>query len=216
MATTLQQTNVEIYRIAKDWAELYAPANLIRDAKTASLLVEWVIANEGIVSFTGFNHAVDALASQVLTPEPQAKTADELAAIENAKMHRDFMDSIAPQESFDAKVARDKQTRLTAEAAKAQSDAKSQTELAISGYQCYRVNGAGVDYTTTEMVQRELRTVKVGDDAVRTLAVVKQIIQELPDHPAIGDVAKVVQRLNSQTYLKPRKDSFGDGASFRG
>jgi hypothetical protein len=215
MATTLQQSDAEIFRIAKDWEELYAPANLIRDAKTAGLLVAWVIANEGIVSFTGFNHAVDALASEVLT---KPLTADELAAIENAKMQRDFMDSIKPQESFDAKVARDKQARLTAEAAKAQSDAKKQIELVISGYQCYRVNGGRVDYTATETVQRELRTVKVGNDFVRTLEVVQQIIQELPDHPASGDVAKVVQRLNNNNSqsVKPRRDSFGWGASFRG
>src|SRR5208282_2324099 len=203
MATTLQQSDAEIFRIAKDWEELYAPANLIRDDKTATLLLEWVIANEGIVSFSGFNHAVAAL-PQVLIPEPKAKTSEELAAEENAKMHRDFMESIKPQESFDEKVTRDKQARLTAQAAKAQSDAKGQIELAISGYQCYRTNGGGVDYTSTEMMQRELRTVKVGSDFVRTLAVIKRIIQELPDHPNMGDVARVVERLNRETPSKQR------------
>jgi len=49
-----------------------------------------------------------------------------------------------------------------------------------------------------QTVQRELRTVKCGNDAVRTLAVVRQIIQELPDHPKSGDVARVVQCLNAR------------------
>ena len=127
------------------------------------------------------------------TPKPKLKSANELAAEENAKMHRDFMKSIAPQPSFEEKVQADKKKRLAAEAAKAQTDAKGRIALAISGYQCYRENGSGVDYTATEMVQNELRTVKFGNDMVRTLAVVQQIIQELPDHPKMGDVARVVE-----------------------
>jgi hypothetical protein len=216
--TALQQTQAEVYRVFEDWEALYAPSNLIKTTETASLILNWILNSGRVVSFTSLNAAVEVLGAQVLTPEPKQLTADELAAAENAKMHRDFMESIKPQESFDEKVARDKQARLTAQAAKAQSDAKGQIELAISGYQCYRTNGAGVDYTATEMMQRELRTVKVGNNFVRTLEVVKQIIQELPDHPKMGDVARVVERLNRETSSnsKPRKDSFGSGATFRG
>ncbi len=61
------------------------------------------------------------------------------------------------------------------------------------------------------MVQNELRTVKVGNDFVRTLAVVRQIITELPDHPKMGDVARVVESLNARLHQpKQRRDSFGD------
>jgi hypothetical protein len=126
------------------------------------------------------------------------KTSDEIAAEKNAKMHADYMKTIAPQESFDEKVARDKQKRLVEERAKAQSTAKGDIELAISGYECYRENGFGVDYATTDAMRRELRTVKFGNDMVRTLAVVRQIIQELPDHPKMGDVTRVAERLNAR------------------
>jgi len=197
--TALQQTQGEILRIFVDWKNLYAPKNLIENDQTASLLVDYVIKHHGgLVSFTALNAAVTALADQVLKPEPKPLTLDELAAIENTRMHADYMKSIAPQESFDAKVARDKQKRQAEAASKAQADAKGELARAISGYECYRENGAGVDYTATEMVQRELALVKFGNDMVRTLAVVRRIIQDLPDHPKMGDVARVVEKLNRE------------------
>src|SRR5260370_42247904 len=91
-----------------------------------------------------------------------------------------------------------------------------QLAVAISGYQCYRINGGGIDYSATEMVQKELSTVvsrlpNGQRDYVRNLVVVRQIIQELPDHPKMGDVARVVESLNarSEKHHQP-KDSFGD------
>jgi len=194
----LQQSRAEIYRVLQDWENLYAPKNLIKSKETATLLVDWAYKNYGLVSFTSLNHAVQALAAQVLTPEPKPLSFDELAAIENAKSHADYMRSIAPQENFGEKVARDRQKRLADEAAKAQKDAKSQTALAIASYECYLQSGAGLDYSATEMVRQELQGVRVGNDHVRTLAAVKQVISELPDHPKAGDVARAVEKINRE------------------
>ena len=201
-----QQSNTEVMRIAKDWEELYAPENLIRDARTASLLVEWVLAQEGIVSFSGFNHAVAALGAQVLYPDapsPKVKSADELAAEENLKMHADYMRSIAPQPSFEDRVKAEANKRAAEKAAKAQVDAKGQLALAISGYQAYKKNAGGLDYPTTEMVRRELNAVVSRNadrtrDFVRNLVAVKQIIQELPDHPNTGDVARTLAAIHAR------------------
>jgi hypothetical protein len=202
------QSQEDILRTADDWFRNFCPSNLVKDGlsgtKNAELIMGRCLQKHGVLTISGMTEAAHELGPEgklVLIPEPPApkvKTADELAAAEIAKQHRDYMDSIRPQESFDAKVARDKQKRQAAEAAKAQTDAKDALAVAISGYQCYRLNGAGIDYVATETVQRELRTVKCGNDAIRTLAVVRQIIQELPDHPKMGDVARVVGSLNAR------------------
>jgi len=66
-----QQSTAEIYRILKDWAGLYAPANLAKTEETAKLLVDWVMANDGgIVSFVGLNRAAQALGDKILVKEP--------------------------------------------------------------------------------------------------------------------------------------------------
>jgi hypothetical protein len=192
-------TPTEINLVFRDWLDNFAPAGFIESEHNVTLLADYIRDHrQGIVTTTTLNQTAETLRDQLeFAPPPKVKTAAEIAEEGNAKMRADYMKSIAPQESFDDKVARDKQTRLAVEAAKAQADAKGLIALAISGYQCYKTNGSGVDYPSSEMVQRELGTVKFGD-YVHTLAAVQQIIQELPDHPKLGDVARVAQRLNAR------------------
>jgi hypothetical protein len=198
----MNQTVDEVRRTADDWGRNFAPADLVQNEKNAKLLADYCLVQFGAVTAGGLTQAYNALRAKLdlvpASPAPKVKTTDELAAEEIARQQRDYMDSIRPQESFEAKVARDKQKRLAAEATKAQADAKGQLELAIAGYQAYRINGSGIDYVTTEMVQKDLRTVKYGSDAIRTLAAVRQIILELPDHPKLGDVARVVESVNAR------------------
>jgi hypothetical protein len=199
----LKQSYAEVVRIAKDWEELYAPANLACDARTATLLLEWVLSNEGIASFSGFNHAVEALGAQVLYQDAPQKTAEQIAEEGNAKMRADYMKSIAPQESFDARVKVETAKRKAADAAKAQEKAKGELRTTIDSYECYKTNGSGKDYPSTEMIRRELTAVisRNADgtrDFVRNLVVVKQIIQELPDHPASGDVARTLASIHAR------------------
>jgi hypothetical protein len=216
----MHQSSEDVVRVFDEFIRGFKSPDLILDSQSAeakynaNLLLEYVVKKHGWVSITSLQEADQALGVKLYrTPPPKVKTQDQLAAEENARMARDFMASIAPQPSFDAKVAADEAQHQAAEAVKAQEDAKGHLAVAIAGYQCYRMNGAGVDYTATEMVQKELRGVRVGKDFVRTLAVVRQIIQELPDHPKMGDVARVVERLNeaaaAAAELAQPKDSFG-------
>jgi hypothetical protein len=132
------QTLSEVKRIALDWQELYAPANLIRDARTAGLLVEWVLANEQIVSFSGFNHAVEALAAEVLYQDAPKKSAAQIAAEGNAKMFKDYQDSLKPQPSFDERVKVETAKRQAADACEGPSRCEGSTRSGnqrISGIQ---------------------------------------------------------------------------------
>jgi hypothetical protein len=65
------------------------------------------------------------------------------------------------------------------------------------------VNGGGIDHSATAMVQAELKTVISSKpngqrDWVRNLVVVRQIIQELPDHPAKNDVGKTLEAIKAR------------------
>jgi len=92
--------------------------------------------------------------------------------------------------------------RLADEEVKRQSDAEGELAVTVSGYQAYKENRSGIDYTTTEMVQRELKTIVVRvagkKDFVRALAAARVVIQQIPDRPKIGDVNKIVQRIANQ------------------
>jgi hypothetical protein len=153
----------------------FCPSNLVKDGlsgtKNAELIVGRCLQKHGILTISGMTEAaVELGAAHALISEPPApkvKTADELAAAEIAKQHRDHMDSIRPQESFDAKVARDKQKRQAAEWAKGQEQARAQLGAAILDYACYRGPNQA-DVLATEAVQRELKKVRVPAQSART------------------------------------------------
>jgi hypothetical protein len=215
--TMTVQTIEEVKRIAADWAANQKPADLMPTEKNAVMLVNYCIDNFGVVIASNLTKAYNALRDKLDLVPPAApavaaipKTADELAQEEIARQHRDYMDSIKPQPSFDERVAADKAKRQKADAKKEQEDAKGMLAVVIAGYQCYRGPNQ-IDYSTTEMVQKELRGVRAGGDFVRLLTVVRQIIQQLPDHPKPGDVAEIVKGLNErsrQSSGQP-KDAFG-------
>jgi len=217
MSQQVVQTIEEVRRIAADWVANQKPADLMSTDKNAVMLVDYCINNFGVVIASNLTKAYQALRDKLdlFPPEPVAaavtpKTDDELAAEEIARQHRDYMESIKPQPSFDERVAQEKAKRLAADAKKEQEDAKAMLVVVIAGYQCYRGPNR-IDYGTTDMVQKELRGVRAGNDSVRTLAVVRQIIQELNDHPKTGDVAEIVKSINErarQSVDQP-KDAFG-------
>lgn len=206
----------EVLRLVDEWFRIYKPENVIKNNKNATLLVEACLDKFNLISISYLTDTAEAIADKLdLTPPPPPpKTAEELAQDEIARQHRDYMESIKPQPAdFHERV---KQAEVKEKNAKAQENAKGELALAISGYQCYRVNGAGIDYTATEMAQKELSAVVTRDasgkrDYIRNLAVVRQIIQELPDHPKMGDVARVVESLNARTTSAQPRDSFGSG-----
>jgi hypothetical protein len=194
------QSTEEVLRIFDEWSRHYAPSNFIQNEKNGALLADYILKNYGLVSITYLSLAVTAIASQLdWVPEPKRLTVDEQAAIfqakEFARIQKETLENSIP---FSERVTAEKVKREKEAQIKSQTDARGQLAVAISGYQAYRINGGGIDYGTTEMVQKELRGVKCGQNHCRTLAVVQQIIQELPDHPRQGDVARVVEVLNAR------------------
>jgi len=221
------QSNQERLRIAADWANNHCPADLelLGEAgdKNAVALVNYCLEQFGVILASNLTLAYNALKAAgklELKPEvsaPKPPTAEELAAKEIAKQDADYRESIKPQPDFSERMREVQAKKDKENAKKAQKDAEGQLEVAISGYQCYRVNGGGIDYPGTEMVQKELNTIVARGangkrDFVRNLAVVRQVISELPDHPQSGDVAKVVESLNVRlrdaAQAQP-KDSLG-------
>jgi hypothetical protein len=213
----MHQSPEDVVRVFDEFIRGFASHDLILDAQSeaakqnASLLLEYVVKKYGWVTISYLQEADQVLGAKLIRyAAPKVKTADELAQEEILRQNRDYLDSLKPQPDFSAKMREVQRKKNEEKAAKAQADAKGQLAVAISGYQCYRSNGGGIDYTATEMMQKELRSVRVRNDFIRTLAVVRQIIQELPDHPKTGDVAQVVESLNARSVKSHQpKDSFG-------
>jgi hypothetical protein len=220
------QSQEEILRVADDWFRNFCPPNVVKDGsggtKNAELIMGDCLQRHGALTISGMTESVHALAAQgkvAIIPaptQPKMKTAEELAQEEIVRQNRDYLDSLKPQPDFNEKMREVQRKKDKEKAAKVQKDAEGELAVAISGYQCYRVNGAGIDYSATEMVQKELRDVVSRNangkrDYVRNLAVVRQIITELPDHPKMGDVARGIESLNARSIkLDQRKDSFGE------
>jgi hypothetical protein len=219
------QTPDEMVRVMDEWFRNFAPSvapDLLGTHNNGKRQVDYCLENFGAVSITGLTQAYEALkAAGVLDLKPAEPVLSEgekarlQAEKSEKKMRQDYLDSVKPQLSFEEHQKAEQAKKATEEAKKAQDDAKGQLAVAIAGYQCYRVNGSGVDYTATELMQKELSTVVSRSsngqrDYVRTLAAVRQIILELPDHPRIGDVARTLESINARS-LKPdqSKDSFG-------
>ena len=191
-------------RIFDEWGRHYAPSNFIQNEKNAKLLLDFISQNYGLVSITYLTQAATALGYQLdLVPEPKKLTVDELTKMfqekEFKRIQRETLENSVP---FSDRVKAEQTKRLADEEVKRQSDAEGELAVTISGYQAYKENGSGIDYTTTEMVQRELKTIVVRvagkKDFVRTLAAARVVIQQIPDHPKIGDVNKIVQRIANQ------------------
>ena len=199
------QTQDEVLRLFDEWGMHYAPSNVIQNEKNAKLLADYVFKTYGLMSITYLSLAVSALASQLdLVPEPKQLTPEEKAAIfqkrEFARIQKEQLENSKP---FSERVKAENAKRLAEEETKRQADAKGALAIAISGYQCYKTNGSGVDYTTTELMQKELSAVVSRSpngqrDYVRNLVAVRQIIQELPDHPKMGDVARTLEQINAR------------------
>jgi hypothetical protein len=201
------QTQQEVLRIVDDWGRNFCPTDMVQNESNGKMLLEYCLTQFGTVTAGGLTHAYNALRDGLelvaAPPAPRVKSADELAAEENARQHADYMKSIAPQESFDARVKAETAKKNAEKAAAEQAAAMGVLRTSIDGYQCYRENGGGIDYNMTSAIQAELRTVisrneRGQRDFIRNLIVVRQVIQELPDHPAVGDVARTLASINAR------------------
>jgi hypothetical protein len=205
------QTIEEVKRVVSDWGHQFCPSDMVHNQKNAELLTEYCITQFGTITAGGLTHAYNALRDKLdlIAPPPSAPklSTDELAAQEIARQHADYMKSIAPQPNFQDRVKAETVKREAEKNAKIQADSKAALGQAILNYQCYRENGSGADVTTTEMVQKDLRTLAVRDakgniDYALTIAAVRVVIQEIPDHPKVGDVTRVVNAIRSRNQKK--------------
>jgi hypothetical protein len=138
------QSQEEVLRIADEFLRNFRPSNLVPSAANAEKILSRCLNVKGLVSISYMTESAQELAAAgqlELYPEPQQPkppTAEELAAKEIARQHRDYIESIKPQPSFEDRVKAEKAKRQAVEAEKAQENAKAQLAVEISGYQCYR------------------------------------------------------------------------------
>jgi hypothetical protein len=159
------QTIDEVRRIAADWGYNLAPADMVQNEKNAQLLVDYCLAQFGVITAGGLTHAYNALRAKLdLVPQPK-KSQVEIAAKLEAKMRRDFAESIKPQsvkgrQNFnDQKAAKEKTEALGKEF----KSINSQIEYEISGYTAGHPSGV-TDYSRTESGRATLRGVRDGYD----------------------------------------------------
>jgi hypothetical protein len=211
----LQSTD-ELIRVMEDWMTNSLPDDLLDTHNNGKQIIDYCLQTFGIVTSSALTRAYNALKiSGVLDLKaaPKSKSKEELAAAENERMALDYLKSIAPQPDFQERVKAENAKKETDKAAAQQVEAKKLFDSAIGGYQCYRLSGNAIDFNMTSQMQQELRAVKVGDgrDWVKNLAAVKNVIQNLLDHPSVGDVTRTAKRLNAERVtVSTQRDSFGD------
>lgn len=166
------QTNDELIRVADEWFRNFRPSNLVIDGpsgtKNAELIMGHCFKRHGIVTISGLTEAVRELGSQLeFVKEP---TATEIAAKQEARMRKDYADSIAPQSTLgrqklnqgkadaEKKIANDKEYRTLL----------AQIEFEISNYTVGHPSG-GTDYSRTDSGRSTLRQVLESHDR-RTIA----------------------------------------------
>jgi hypothetical protein len=153
------QTVEEVRRIADDWGRNIAPKDMVQNEKNGGLLTNYCLNQFGVITAGGLTLAYNALRSRLdLTKEP---TKSELAAKLEAKMRKDYADSIAPQTT----LGRQKTNQTKAEADKQAANEKecktilSQIEFEINNYTKGHHSGA-TDYSATESGRNALRGVR--------------------------------------------------------
>ncbi len=141
---------------------------------------------------------------KVLTVQEHANLLAEKAAKAQARdLAQSKRDQLANSESaFFERVRNAEKSKAIKEEADKQASAEKELEVAIGGYQAYLASGKGIDISTTSTVKADLKTivfrVNGKKDFVRTLAAVRKIIQDIPDHPVRGDVVRVMERINAE------------------
>jgi hypothetical protein len=192
--------------LVDEWARNFRPPDVLLTEENVTKVFEKCLALYDGVSISYMIAACTACINDgllSLVPPPKVKTPEQIAADGNAKMQKEYQDSLKPQPSFDARVKAETAKRQAADAAKTQERAKGELRTTIDAYECYKTNGSGKDFPSTEMIRRELTAVisRNADgtrDFVRNLVVVKQIIQELQDHPVSGDVARALAAIHAR------------------
>lgn len=177
------QTQEEVLRLFDEYGRGFAPPDFIQNEQNAKALLNYVLEKYGIVSISYLIEAEKTLGARlqrVKQPTPAEKAAAD-AKRWQAKMQRDYLDSIKPQkDDFQERL----KAKQAAEArAKEQAEAEATIKLEIAGYLCNAGPGR-VDFAKTEMLRDQLRQIEVcvngKRDAVRTLAKVREALSNMP------------------------------------
>jgi hypothetical protein len=151
----MSQSHEEILRVFLDWKSLYAPKNYKNDSTSDTALAEFIATKEGgLVSFSGLNKAVEALGSQVLTPEKTDKEKFlEIQQKEKERNRRDALENkpkvgeyVPPKKNFSPQEA-ERQT----EKARKDDAAIKQAKAIIESYM--PVKNGRVDYAEQGVAQ---------------------------------------------------------------
>jgi len=160
------QTIDEVRRIAADWGYNLAPADMVQNENNAQLLVDYCLSQFGVITAGGLTQAYNALRAKLdLVSQPKKPTQVEIAAKLEAKMRRDFANSVAPQRLEGVQ----KRNQQKAEAEKKAANEKefknlvSQIESEINNYTVGHPSGV-LDYSRTESGRATLRDVRDGYD----------------------------------------------------
>lgn len=212
------QTPQEAEQIRREWWKS-APKDVPYNAANDAALAAYIRSRfGGLTNITSLNEA--AANASGLQRLSEAELAEARRKQEQARMQWDVLESYKPQQKIDyGKLAREAVEKEKWK--KAQGTAKNELDSVIDGYSC-NAGPNRVDHAASQMVRDFLRKVRVpapagkgidatGTDYVATVNLwVRAVIQELPDHPRLGDPEKALQRVRdnfaAQAEAKARPD----------
>ena len=158
----MNQTIEEVRRIADDWGRNLAPTDLVQNGENAQLMADYCLTQFGVVTASGLSKAYNALRAKLeLVPQPKEPTQVEIAAKLEAKMRKDYADSIASK-SIEGVQKRDQQKAEADNKAANEKEFKqlnSLIEFEISNYTVGHASGV-TDYSRTESGRATLRSVR--------------------------------------------------------
>jgi hypothetical protein len=160
------QSNDEILRIADEYSRGFAPTDLIHSETNAEAMLRYALEKYGLVSISYLIEAEQTLGVQLeRKPQPKQPTEAEKAAKLEAKMRKDYADSIAPQTTLGQQKTNqdraDENKKIANE--KEFKQLNSLIEFEISNYTVGHASGV-TDYARTEYGRESLRKVRDSHD----------------------------------------------------
>jgi hypothetical protein len=187
------QTSNELIRVADEWFRNFCPSNLVKDGpsgtKNAELILGRCLQKYGILTISGMTESAHELGPEgklTLIPEPKEPTQAEIAAKLEAKMRRDYLDSLKPQHTLEQQKLSQERLDSNKKAAneKELKTLLSQIEREISEHVVGHASGHQ-DYSRTESERetllnaaqlrnvRDVRSIRSIENARRALSAVR-------------------------------------------
>jgi hypothetical protein len=192
------QSNDEILRVFDEWGRNFAPSNFVQNEKNAKLLFDHVVKMHGVVSISGLNEAVNALAGQLDLTPLQKKTREQILAEHQADERARHAREVEESKKQQARSRREYQESLkhqtvkgvqeinaeSAAAAKNAADAKelqtikSKIAREISDYLAGHPSGR-TNYSLTEHGRNKLNKEAGNYQAVTVVAEANRVLENV-------------------------------------